>query len=81
VSEIQPGPLNDGCDLSNSHRRARPHARKMMYVLLDFAMRAGVIERARNAMELVIVNRFWASRDFAAEQGDPAEIHTRNELL
>src|SRR5439155_2341249 len=55
VSEIQPRPVELWLKSLTLAPKSRAHIRNMMYMLLDFAMWSGVIEVARNPMELVIV--------------------------
>jgi integrase len=55
VSEIQPRPVELWLRSLQLSPKSKAHVRNMMYMLLDFAMWAGVIELARNPMELVVV--------------------------
>lgn len=55
VSEIQPRSVELWLKSLSLSPKSRAHVRNMMYMLLDFAMWAGVIEVARNPMELVVV--------------------------
>jgi integrase len=55
VSEIQPRPVELWLRSLPLSPKSKAHVRNMMYMLLDFAMWAGVIELARNPMELVVV--------------------------
>lgn len=55
VSEIQPRPVELWLRSLQLSPKSKAHVRNMMYMLLDFAMWAGVIQLARNPMELVVV--------------------------
>src|SRR6266849_11197833 len=55
VSEIQPRPVELWLKSLSLSPKSKAHVRNMMYMLLDFAMWAGVIEVARNPIELVVV--------------------------
>lgn len=57
ISEVRPLPVEQwlqGLDLSP---KSRSHVRNMMHVLMDFAMLSGVMEIARNPIDLVRVKR------------------------
>jgi integrase len=72
VSEIQPRPVELWLKSLALSPKSRAHVRNMMYMLLDFAMWAGVIEVGRNPMELVVVRgatkRQKKPRSLTAEQ-------------
>jgi integrase len=55
VSEIQPRPVEMWLRSLSLSPKSKAHVRNMMYMLLDFAMWAGVIQLARNPIELVVV--------------------------
>jgi len=55
VLEIQPRPVELWLKALTLSPKSRAHVRNMMYMLLDFAMWAGVIQVTRNPMELVVV--------------------------
>lgn len=55
VVHIQPRPVELWLKSLALAPKSKTHVRNMMYMLLDFAMWAGVIEVARNPMELVVV--------------------------
>ena len=72
VSEIQPRPIELWLKSLALAPKSKAHVRNMMYMLLDFAMWAGVIEVARNPIELVVVKgatkRVRKPRSLAVEQ-------------
>jgi integrase len=55
VSEIQPRLVELWLRSLQLSPKSKAHVRNLMFMLLDFAMWAGVIQLARNPMELVIV--------------------------
>jgi len=55
VSAIQPRPVELWLRSLPLSPKSKAHVRNMMYMLMDFAMWAGVIQLARNPMELVVV--------------------------
>src|SRR5262249_27904571 len=55
VSAIRPRPVELWLRSLRLSPKSKAHVRNMMYMLMDFAMWAGVIQLARNPMELVVV--------------------------
>ena len=55
VREIQPRPFELWLRSLRLSPKSKAHVRNMMYMLLDFAMWAGMIDLARNPMELVVI--------------------------
>src|SRR6266849_2401057 len=81
VSEIQPRPVELWLRSLSLSPKSKAHVRNMMYMLLDFAMWAGVIQLARNPIELVVVKgatkRVRKPRNLTVEEFQKlvAELH------
>jgi integrase len=82
VSEIQPRPVELLLRSLQLSPKSKAHVRNMMYMLLDFAMWAGVIELARNPMELVVVKgatkRIRKPRNLTVEEFQKLLLSFRN---
>lgn len=55
VSEVQPRPVELWLRQLDLSPKSKSHVRNMLHVLIDFAMWSGVLEIARNPIELVVV--------------------------
>lgn len=72
ITEIQPRPVELWLRSLALSPKSKSHVRNMMYMLMDFAMRCGAIQVARNPIELVVVKgatkRIRKPRSLTVEQ-------------
>jgi integrase len=81
ISEVQPRPVELWLRQLQLAPKSKSHVRNLLHVLLDFAMWSGVLEVARNPIDLVVVKgatkRTRQPRSLTVEQFQKLSQHLR----
>ena len=81
IGEIQPRPVELWLRQLDLSPKSKSHVRNMLHVLLEFAMWSGVVELARNPIDLVVVKgatkRTRQPRSLTAEQFHKLSKHLK----